>query len=608
LVPTTVKPDPGPIPASVDSTTTVASEVGPGWVHYESINEILDLAFAPDGGLWVGTRGGLVRWDLDTGTYLRYPLLTYRVAPAPDGTLWLNTEYGLCQFDGTTCEQPPNMPGIVGDSIYALAATPAGDLWVGGVLGASRFDGTSWAAYPMGVGVHGLEVSDGGEIWAATPNGAAQYREAEDVWVFHGQEQGLPGPQAHVIGAEPGGEGWAYIAWEGLYRYDGEEWVLIESPPGGDVRDIAFAADETPWIGTVGGSHYPGGALSYWNGETWIDVSSPSELISFSAVAPGPGGVVAAATNLGLGIYEDGEWRMLKDGPTSSRVTDVAVTPDGATWFAFGDESLSNYGSGLSRFDGQEWNYYLGDAEVGALAVAPDGSLWAGVGCNIQRFDGVAWETLARCNHELPVGNVLDIGFASDGSVWVAKGFNLIQYDGQAWIPHDKLVYEVVVGPDGAIWVRGWDGTQGSQYVAYWDGGEWMTYYSGEVFSVTAWTADGRAWGMDPDRGLAALHGLAAPDAAFWTYYALPEGFGGGPGPVVAPDGALWLRSQQAVARFDPAVADEGSPEAAWTVYPIGDVLEGRRLGPFAFGLGTEIWFGATRFDSASAEGSPTTP
>ena len=621
LIPTTGKPDPGPFPATPDSTTIVAVEVAPGWVRYESINEILDLAFAPDGGLWAGTRDGLVRWDLDTGTYTRYALPAYRVAPAPDGTLWLNTEYGLCRFAGTSCEQPPELPGTTGDQIYALAVTPDGDLWASSDLGVGRFDGTSWASYPLGVGFRGLEVSDEGVLWASTAGGVARYQEAEDGWVFHGQEQGLPGPQVHIIGAGPGREGWAYVAWEGLYRYNGEEWQLIESPPGGVVRDIAFAADGTPWIGTVGGSHYPGGALSYWNGEAWTDVSSGSGLISFSAVAPGPDGVVAAATSLGLGVYQNGEWRMLKEGPTTTRVTDVAVTPDGAAWFAFGDESLSTNGSGLSRFDGQEWDYHLGDAEVGALAVAPDGSLWAGVGCSIQRFDGVAWETLARCEGELPVGNILDIEFGSDGSAWVANGFNLVHYDGQSWIPHDKLVHEVVAGPDGAVWVRGWDGTQGSQYVAYWDGSEWTTYHTGEVFSITAWTADGRGWGMDPDHGLAALEGPAAPEAAAWTYYALPEGFsGGGPGPVVAPDGALWLRSQDSIARFDPSLVDADSPGAGWTVYSKGIGAEGANsdplafrpgsagFGPMAFGPGGEVWFGATRFDPALAEGGPGTP
>jgi hypothetical protein len=319
LIPATATTDPGPLLATIDSTTTVAIETAPGWVQYEGINEIRDLAFAPDGGLWVSTAGGLVRWDLGTGTYTRYPLLAYQVAPAPDGTLWLGTDYGLCHFDGAACELSPDMPGIMAGRVYALAVTPAGEVWVGGELGASRFDGTSWAGYPFGGGVHGLDVSDDGEVWASTPDGVARYQEAEDSWVVYTQEQGLPNPLIQAIGAGPGGEGWAYVAWEGLYRFDGEEWQLLENPPGGDVRDIAFAADGTPWVGTVGGSHYPGGALSYWNGDGWTEVSSAAGLIWFWAIASGPAGVVAAATSLGLGIYENGEWRMLKDGPTSSR-------------------------------------------------------------------------------------------------------------------------------------------------------------------------------------------------------------------------------------------------------------------------------------------------
>jgi hypothetical protein len=43
-----------------------------------------------------------------------------------------------------------------------------------------------------------------------------------------------------------------------------------------------------------------------------------------------------------------------------------------------GDDSLSTPGGGLSRFDGQDWQYFLDGAEVGALAVAPDGSIWLG--------------------------------------------------------------------------------------------------------------------------------------------------------------------------------------------------------------------------------------
>jgi hypothetical protein len=559
------------------------------------------VAFGPDGSLWASTSGGLVRWDPGAGTYRRYMLRAYQLAVSPDGAVWLGGEYGLCLFDRTVCERPPALGVFITGTGLVLDVAADGDLWVGGEQGVSRFDGASWTGYPLSAGVSDLDAGYPGEVWAATSQGVARYQASDDSWVFYAEEQGLPAHQIWTVGVSPEGEAWAHVAWEGLYRFDGEEWQAVEDPPGGTVRDIAFAADGTPWVGTVGGTHYPGGALSRWTGGRWDEVSSSSGLISFQAVAPGPGGVVAAATSLGLGLFRDGEWRMLRDGPTSSRVASVAVTPDGAAWFAFGDQSLSTNGSGLSRFDGQGWQYHLGDAEVTALAVAPDGSLWAGAGCSIQRFDGVAWETLARCDKQLPVGNVLDIEFAADGSAWVAMGLNLVRFDGEVWTPCGRLVHEVAAGPEGEIWVNGWEGTEGSQYVAQLDGERWTVFYSAESvpgsFYASAVTADGRVWGVVPDRGLAAFDGQAWSEPESWAFYAPPEDSTlVGSRPTLAPDGALWMRLERGVARFDPAMAggDAGSTDAAWTVYSLEEGLEDG-YGPIAFGPDGEIWVGAKR-------------
>jgi hypothetical protein len=141
------------------------------------------------------------------------------------------------------------------------------------------------------------------------------------------------------------------------------------------VRDLAIDAGGTVWAGTVGSSHYPGGRLAYYDGEAWIDVSSETGLHSFQSITTGPGGQVAAATNLGLGVYRAGTWRLLADGPTRDQVQVVALTPDGSAWIGFGDSSTSTPGWGLSRFDGQAWSHYLGDAEVTALSAAPDPAL-----------------------------------------------------------------------------------------------------------------------------------------------------------------------------------------------------------------------------------------
>jgi ligand-binding sensor domain-containing protein len=525
-------------------------------------------------------------------------LNAFRLAVASDGTIWLEGEYGLCRFDGAACEPPPELPAFMTGASLVLDVAPDGALWVGSEQGASRFDGISWTGRLLGVGVSDLDAGYPGEVWAATSQGVARHGESDDVWLFYAEEQGLPGHQIWTVGVSPDGAVWAHVAWEGLYRFDGEGWQAVEDPPGGIVRDIAFAADGTPWVGTVGSTHYPGGALSRWTGDAWDDVSSGSGLISFRAVAPGQDGVVAAATSLGLGLFQDGEWRMLRDGPTSSRVASVAVTPDGAAWFAFGDQSLSTSGRGLSRFDGEEWQYHLGDAEVTALAVAPDGSLWAGVGCSIRRFDGVTWETLARCDEELPVGNVIDIEFAAGGSAWVAMGLNLVRFDGEVWIPYDRLVHEVVAAPDDGIWVNGWEGTEGSQYVARLDEQDWAVFHLSEsvpgAFAASAVTPDGRVWGVVAERGLAAFDGQGWSEPESWAFDGLPEGLTfRGAGPALAPDGSLWMRLEHGLARFDPALA---VAEGAWTVYSLEQGVEDG-YGPLAFGPDGEIWVGATRLE-----------
>jgi ligand-binding sensor domain-containing protein len=607
------------LPASLPMpATTVATSTSPGWTSYDSINQVFDLAFAPDGALWALTRGGLVRWDLQTDTYVRYQIDALHMAVAPDGTLWLATEAGFCRFDGITCEAYADPTWAVQGGIADLAVASDGVLWKSSEGGVRRFDGQSWQVYPFYMPPRHLSLTSEGEVWAATPDGVAHYLPSKDDWVAYGTEQGLPGRGAEVVAAGPNGEVWASFAWEGLYRLTGDGWQQVEDPPGGQVHDIAVAADGTPWVGTVGGSHYPGGSLAYWDGQGWVEVSNESGLISFRSLAIGPGGLVAAATHLGLGVYEDGRWRLLRDGPASDRIRAVAVTLDGAAWFAHGDESLSTDGSGLSHFDGQEWRYHLGDTEVGALAVAPDGSLWAGAGCSVQRFDGSVWQMIGRCKEDLPLGNVLDIAFRPDGTAWVATGLNLARFDGGTWVVDDMLVHSVLASPDGALWASGWEGSQDSEYIARFDDSRWTTYpladsYPG-TFILGGATQDGRLWGVVPGRGVASFDGGDWTADSSWAFYSPPDAL---PSSVlsvlgVAPDGGIWVKVEAGVSRFDPAVVgnqggDLGHGEA-WITYTVDDGLGSPYVGTVAFGPDGEIWFGTTRFQPAGASGGSASP
>jgi ligand-binding sensor domain-containing protein len=602
---------PQPLPSTVVSTTTVATTIAPGWTRYEGINQVYELAFAPDGTLWAITNGGLVQWDLSRGTYTRHLIDASQMAVAPDGTLWLGTEGGLCHFDSATCEIYPDPNWAVQGGVRDVAVTADGVVWMSGEGRVSRYDGKSWKSYPFYDPPHDLVVAADGEVWGAIPDGIARYLSDQDAWVVYTGEQGLPNGSPQIIAVTPAGELWVSMTWEGLYRFDGDDWQAVAEPPGGYMGAISFAADGTPWVGTVGGLHYPGGNLAYWDGESWIDVSGEEGLISIRAVVVGPGDVVAAATHLGLGIYQDGQWRLLKDGPTSDGVTSVAVTPDRSVWFAAGDESPSTEGSGLSRFDGESWDYHLGDTEVGALAVAPDGSLWAGTGWGVQRFDGSAWKAVGHGQENLPLGNVLDIAFTPDGAAWVATGFGLATFDGDSWTIHDKLIHSIEAAPDGAIWASGWEGTQHSDYIARFDGAEWTTYRQADSFpgrfTMRVVTPDGLVWGTVPGRGLASFDGRSWASESSWSFYMPP----GAPPPEnmhllgIAPDGALWLGLEGGVARFDPASqaaqGAEGNPASAWAFYAAEQGLSSGHVNTIAFGPEGEIWLDTTRFQPAQA-------
>ena len=600
-------------PSTIASTTTVATSTAPGWTRYDSINHIRDLAFAPDGTLWAITNGGLVHWDLSTDTYTRYLIQATDMAVAPDGTLWLATSHGVCHFDGASCQTYPDADGLVHNAVQAVAVALDGVVWLATEIGVSRFDGRSWKNYPSPVPTRDLAVAASGEVWAATAGGVGRYTPSQDAWITYTEEHGLPGSQAQVVAIGPEGAVWTYFLWQGVYRFDGKNWHAVDGITGGIVADIALAADGTPWVVTVGGTHYPGGNLAYRDGDTWTDVTSEHGLLSIGAVALGPWGsgtvaqqVVAASTNLGLGICQEGEWRLLKDGPTSDRVTSVAVTPDGAAWFAFGDHSVSTPGGGLSRFDGQGWQYLLDDAEVGAVAVAPDGSLWAGVGCEVRRYDGTAWETVARCGEDLPVGNVLDIAFTPDDATWVANGFSLGRFDGQSWTVYDKLINSLEVAPDGAIWMNGWEGRQGSGYVARFDpstglraGGEGWTIYKiadsfPGAFMVGAVTSDGLVWGVAPERGLACVDPLAMlgtgsgswTNDRSWTFYPTAGGLSLDSinALTVAPDGALWAITGKGIAYFD---------ESAWQTVRLEH--DPGTINAMAFAPDGSIWLGTSQ-------------
>ncbi|MDY7040138.1 MAG: hypothetical protein SVX38_04675 [Chloroflexota bacterium] len=212
-------------------------------------------------------------------------------------------------------------------------------------------------------------------------------------------------------------------------------------------------------------------------------------------------------------------------------------------------------GGGAWRYDGKEWEVFteaggfpIGD-DVQILRIAPDGSVWAGAGCQVARFADGVWERVADCKRLK--GKVTAIAFTPDGATWVASALELSRFDGQTWIAYGKLAHHLAVGTDGVLWVSGWEGLQTSFYIACFDGTTWTTYnvidLLGHGIGRIAVTPDGDVW------GIAGEYGVARYDGQTWRHY---TDLGGFPGNevrelVVGPDGVLWAVGSDGLAYFD---------------------------------------------------------
>ena len=163
---------------------------------------------------------------------------------------------------------------------------------------------------------------------------------------------------------------------------------------------------------------------------SWQTLETPSDFDVFEGLT------VADDSDLGFGQdgrasfwhYSDGTWRR-SDYFT---MTHARANSDGTYWFVGTDDDFGDGEPELVRYDGSEWHEWS-LAEVGLypnvwgpslLAVAPDGSLWtlmarssaeakSGTWCEgVSHFDG---ESLQRYLGESCVDG-MDI--AADGSVW----------------------------------------------------------------------------------------------------------------------------------------------------------------------------------------------
>lgn len=388
-----------PTPTTVPVTTVPDVPVS-GLSESGFINEVRDLALAPDGTVWVATRGGIVQWDPGGSTPMVYgegeglPAADVnQIAVATDGTIWAAGDRWVAFHDETW-----QSVEAVNPSPWTLVADPAGGVWTEGDGQLVHIDrnGIEQVSLPS---MMGLSSS----VWIAV-DAAGRIYAVDRV-------------EGHAV----------YVYDEATWR----EFTTLAWPLGGTyssiVTNIAIASDGTLWISTQRdsdpepeGSPAPG--VASFDGQAWTTYTTADGLASDAGVVlTAPDGAVWVVQNGAVSRFDGDTWTAY-DVEVSPRSGAIGGS-DGTLWLG------TNHG--IIHFDGENETRYVVPVEMtpasGSFSLEPAAPAAAAVDAG--PFGDVTWQ-----KHNLPAGQSLTGGIATPHG-FVATGNTSIRSstDGLNW-------------------------------------------------------------------------------------------------------------------------------------------------------------------------------
>jgi ligand-binding sensor domain-containing protein/signal transduction histidine kinase len=489
-----------------------------GHDHWQSsdglpMNTVSSVAQTNDGYLWIGTHGGLVRWN--------------------------GAEFVTFRHD--------EVPGLASDYIYALLADSQG-LWIATDDGLSRFANGVFTAYSTKDGLPSNRIlslaRDGRDtLWIGTRAGLALHRSGKFSAVAVAP---LPStPSIWSLAADGEGSLWVATGF-GLLRYSNGEWrtwSVAEGLPNAFVRSIAFAPDRSLWIGTMGG-------LAVLRGGKLEAVAAVKEHIS-SLTLDRTGTLWIATDSAGLLRKAGDRVDRLRGagGLSSDHILGFYEDREGCLW-------IGTNGGGLERFKDvpvRSWGPPEGLASNNAQSIAGHGGagLWISTEDSLQLWDGVSFAAFpgsVRLRQSITA-----LFETAAGTLWIATKDGYLHRFGRGGTyrtynlsPANTVHYAVVLtgASDDDLWM----GTTGSLVhltPAGLERFEAKDGLAGSVVEALSRAGDGSLW-------IGSIGGLTHLEGGRFTRYTAKDGLGGSRIYSLSPDsdGTLWIGLSKGLTRF----------------------------------------------------------
>lgn len=413
---------------------------GRAGLPHVSAQPVYGLMEDRDGTLWIGhSEGAAIYRDSEFRSVIGEDVTAGRrvwsFAQADDGSMWIATENGLIHWNGSVQRVYGEADGLPTLRLRSLTFDPAGTLWIGTTGGGLvSFDGSAFSVFDPSNGFPHLEVryvlSDPTQgVWAATAGGGLVHVNGKDMRIYTTRD-GLASDHLTTLARDGYGSLWIGTWGEGLVRMRGERFSAISKEQG-------LAGDQI-W------SVYADREGSVWVG-TWVN---------------------------GMNRLRDRDFVVLgtPEGLSHDNARSVAIARDGAAW-------VTTAGGGLNRISGGTITPFTVDDglpsnETSSVYQARDGSIWVGTytaGAARLRDGRV---DLFGTDSGLPHVDVRSIYEDSSGAIWIGTALGPAKFDGTRFIPlslpgvPDDGVIAILEDREGALWF----GTSGEGLFRYRNG------------------------------------------------------------------------------------------------------------------------------------------
>jgi ligand-binding sensor domain-containing protein/signal transduction histidine kinase len=225
-------------------------------------NSIFCLMVARDGALWIGTEGGgLARYlhgqfrSWSTRDNLSNDFVRALTQDA-EGTIWAGTDNGLLRLDGDHFVRVDGTPAIPALAVHAIYQDHAGSLWVGGSR-LLRLRGKVASEYTLrGEAsqnrVKSIVQTHDGTLWVGTVSGLNRMLPGHDGFEH---VAGITGT-VRVLRQTPDGVLWIGTIGQGAFEYSAGKLTQMTAPtllPSNTVLNFFEDGEKNFWIGTQTG-------------------------------------------------------------------------------------------------------------------------------------------------------------------------------------------------------------------------------------------------------------------------------------------------------------------------------------------------------------------